>query len=499
MKMPQWLALCIAVALASSAGTYWIVRGAPSGRNYFWPGHTRAWSSTQQWRAAQQLQPKKDYAGSAFSSGFGSAVLDSKNTASVDLSTRYAQRHNWTNLHKAATSKHPRVLILTPVKDSAHHLKRFLPLLETLSYPAHCLSIGFLESDSADGLEPSPGQPAAQQHSSTWKALVAAVPRLLQRFSRVTVARHDFGLQLSREERHEMYSQVIRRHVMARARNQLLQRALVDEDWVMWVDSDVQGWPADLVQRLLGANRTIVVPNVVMEPGGRSYDLNSWAARWMNSSRASPGSSVPLGTGVGGGRWSIAKAATKQMQHVIQEARGGAATPHWRYSDLYYAPLVPLAQDAATACLSKLASPALTQAMPWPYASKQEPGCEAVLGTPMIFKHLGGSGVPAVSGVQGGAGGSRGDPEALHPALLLEGYTRHPTIPLHKMRHVGEVVELGGVGGAVLLVWAGLHREGLVFPPFPYRSRIETEGLAAMARDMGHRVWGMPHVEVIHT
>ena len=45
---------------------------------------------------------------------------------------------------------------------------------------------------------------------------------------------------------------------------------------------------------------------------------------------------------------------------------------------------------------------------------------------------------------------------------------------------------------------AELHRHGLVFPPFPYRGRIETEGLAMMAMDMGALSWGLPFLEVLH-
>jgi hypothetical protein len=76
------------------------------------------------------------------------------------------------------------------------------------------------------------------------------------------------------------------------------------------------------------------------------------------------------------------------------------------------------------------------------------------------------------------------------------------------MRPEGDLVELDAVGGAMLLVRADLHRDGLVFPAFPYGRRnprirsdggeLETEGLGMMAHDMGHRCWGMPHLEIRH-
>jgi hypothetical protein len=112
------------------------------------------------------------------------------------------------------------------------------------------------------------------------------------------------------------------------------------------------------------------------------------------------------------------------------------------------------------------------------------------------FTSWGESGSKALQGWTSGWGDAADGPE-----LLLEGYGHTGNLPLSKLRGNGSVehvVELDGVGGAMLLVKADLHREGLMFPPAPYRRRIETEGLAMLARDMGHRAWGMPNLEVIH-
>ncbi len=95
---------------------------------------------------------------------------------------------------------------------------------------------------------------------------------------------------------------------------------------------------------------------------------------------------------------------------------------------------------------------------------------------------------------------------------------------LHDLRGEGDLVPLDTVGGTMLLVRADLHRDGLVFPPFPYgrphplsrrellgstrnlfsrrgpdvRGEIETEGLGLMAHDMGCQCWGMPNLEILH-
>jgi len=48
------------------------------------------------------------------------------------------------------------------------------------------------------------------------------------------------------------------------------------------------------------------------------------------------------------------------------------------------------------------------------------------------------------------------------------------------------------------MVHADLHREGLIFPSIPYKKAIDAGGLAAMARDMGYRCWGLPNLEIFH-
>ena len=83
---------------------------------------------------------------------------------------------------------------------------------------------------------------------------------------------------------------------------------------------------------------------------------------------------------------------------------------------------------------------------------------------------------------------------------------------MHDLRGRG-LVRLDAVGGTMLLIRAERHRDGLVFPPFPYGARsrwirdphplggvgeIETEGLGIMAKDMGIECWGLPDLEIRH-
>ena len=253
--------------------------------------------------------------------------------------------------------KQPAVLILTPVKDAADCLDDYVKLLHRLTYPHGLISIGFLESDSSD---------------TTFGDLRRRMPALDAEFRRARLWKKDFGYRIpTGVPRWEPAIQVERRTILAKSRNHLLFHALDDEAWVLWLDVDVVKYPRDLIERLLAVDRDVVQPHCVLEPGGRTFDLNGWR--------------------------------------------------------------------------------------------------------------------------------------------------NHGRMHLDDLRGEGDLVELDAVGGTVLLVRADVHREGLVFPAFlygaanprvrsghrcdfegPLTGEIETEGLGVMARDMGYRCWGMPHVEVIH-
>jgi hypothetical protein len=156
----------------------------------------------------------------------------------------------------------PTVAVLTPVKDAAQRLDAYFAALDALAYPKDRLSLGFLESDSADG---------------TYQALQARAPALRESYRRVTVAKRDFGFALpAGRARWSPLLQLPRRRILAKSRNHLLFRALGDEDWVLWLDVDVAAYPPDVVQRMLATGKDIVNPHCVVSPGGPTFDWNAW-------------------------------------------------------------------------------------------------------------------------------------------------------------------------------------------------------------------------------
>jgi Anp1 len=180
-----------------------------------------------------------------------------------------------------------KIVILTPVKDAVDHLDGYFSALEQLDYPKRLLSLGFLESDSED---------------STFDDLRRRLPGLRRRYRRVGLWKKDFSYRVPDGlPRHDEEIQPDRRRVLALSRNHLLLHALDDEDFVLWLDVDVNDYPADILRRLLATGKDIVEPNCVKEYGGPTYDLNAWRdhGRLHLDDLRREGDLVPL-DGVGG-------------------------------------------------------------------------------------------------------------------------------------------------------------------------------------------------------
>ena len=157
------------------------------------------------------------------------------------------------------------VLLLTPLKDAADCLDGYCRRIEALTYPHHRISLGFLESDSAD---------------ETWAEISSRMEGLRREFRRAELWKKDFGYRVPvGVHRGAAPIQAQRRAVLARSRNYLLMHALDDEDWVLWLDVDVIEYPRDIIHRLLAAGKDILVPHCVKDYGGCTFDCNAWRDR----------------------------------------------------------------------------------------------------------------------------------------------------------------------------------------------------------------------------
>lgn len=168
----------------------------------------------------------------------------------------------------------PHVLVLTPMKNAAKHLDRYFANLETLEQDPATISLGFLVSDSTDG---------------TLAALENRRADLEARYRRVTIVAKDFHFQIPDSlTRWSNAIQPQRRIVLAKSRNHLLFAALDDEDWALWIDVDVTWYPPDVLSQMWATGKSIVHPNCVISPGGKSFDGNAWreaGTRFMHGMR----------------------------------------------------------------------------------------------------------------------------------------------------------------------------------------------------------------------
>lgn len=94
--------------------------------------------------------------------------------------------------------------------------------------------------------------------------------------------------------------------------------------------------------------------------------------------------------------------------------------------------------------------------------------------------------------------------EMAEDEIIVEGYSEIATFRVlmaHFYKEEEEsnvLMELDGVGGGAVLVNVDVHRDGAMFPPFPFYHLIETEGFAKMAKRLGYGVFGLPNYLVYH-
>ena len=180
----------------------------------------------------------------------------------------------------------PSVLVLTPVKNASKHLPGYVDRIRSLQWPRTRLRLGMLESDSEDG---------------TWEQLRAIERKLSKSVSRVTLVKRDFGYKIPEGmPRWQPEIQMDRRCILAKARNQLLFRALQDEDWVLWLDVDVIDYPRDIIKKLIAFGLDIVHPHCVTQAGGRTFDRNAWSHHGSRTLEDMRGNSVVPLDSVGG-------------------------------------------------------------------------------------------------------------------------------------------------------------------------------------------------------
>ena len=147
-----------------------------------------------------------------------------------------------------------RVLIVTPLRDAASHLRTHFQLLSQLTYPHQSVDLAFLVGDGKDST------------LSNLNTELAVLQNLSSpsRFRSAIVIEKDFGDDTGQsvEERHSFKAQGVRRRAIARARNYLLYTALMPaHEWVYWRDVDIVENPPSILEDFMKHDKDIVVPS----------------------------------------------------------------------------------------------------------------------------------------------------------------------------------------------------------------------------------------------
>lgn len=159
-----------------------------------------------------------------------------------------------------------RILILTPLHNSEKTLFRYAREIRELQYAHELISIAFGEDSSTD--------------ATVEEAKLIIDELKPSGFRNISFFHFDIGSQVDGDwdNVHQRVEQYKRRQHIAKARNLLLKSALTDQDYVLWIDSDIGDLPPDIIQQLLYAKKDIVTPTCLMKQGliTRNYDKNVW-------------------------------------------------------------------------------------------------------------------------------------------------------------------------------------------------------------------------------
>jgi len=126
---------------------------------------------------------------------------------------------------------------------------------------------------------------------------------------------------------------VQRRAILAQSRNELLRRALKDEDWVLWLDVDVIDYPRDIIEQLLSYGKDILHPHCVMEYGGITFDRNGWREHGRVIMDALRGCELLAPLDAVGGTMLFIRADLHRRGLIFPETLYGADNPRVRPPD----------------------------------------------------------------------------------------------------------------------------------------------------------------------
>ena len=139
------------------------------------------------------------------------------------------------------------ILIGTPIKNGSIFLDNFLNNINNLSYPKKNISLCFIENDSED---------------NTWDKLTKTISEKISvdQYKEVVILKLDLGFLLKHEHRYESEYNKQRIKNLVILRNFIVNNFLKNNDYLWWLDIDIEHFPKNSIEHLLSFNKDIVMP-----------------------------------------------------------------------------------------------------------------------------------------------------------------------------------------------------------------------------------------------
>lgn len=154
------------------------------------------------------------------------------------------------------------ILIGTPIKNAEFFIENLLIQIKNLSYPKKNISLCFIENDSED---------------DTWQVLNQKINSIIDinEYRKVTILKLDLGFKLKYADRHKIEFSKNRIKNLIILRNFIVNNFLQDNDYLWWIDSDVEIIPNNSLEHLLSFDKDIIMPTYYTNHN--FYDCASYA------------------------------------------------------------------------------------------------------------------------------------------------------------------------------------------------------------------------------
>jgi hypothetical protein len=155
------------------------------------------------------------------------------------------------------------ILIGTPIKNGEIFVDNLLNQINNLSYPKKYISLCFVENDSED---------------NTWKKLNESIKQILNvdEYRKVIILKLDLGFKLRHEDRHKFEYSKNRIKNLVVLRNFIVNNYLCDNDYIWWVDADIEEVPINSIEYLSSFDKDMLMPFYYSE-WWKCYDCASYA------------------------------------------------------------------------------------------------------------------------------------------------------------------------------------------------------------------------------